>query len=118
MVLVGYRGSKKQGHEVYLLCYMIDRYKEENFNIFYNSMTSKISKILTGAVIDNLINDCRYIKGKFICKKPFLENWAVIAKTGIYGGWYKQVSLGKNYGTDHLKLEINYPTFKTLRLLY
>jgi len=93
VVLVGYRGSKKQGHEVYLLCYMIDRYKEENFNIFYNSMTSKISKILTGAVIDNLINDRRYIKGKFICKKPFLENWAVIAKTGIYGGRYKQVSL-------------------------
>ena len=62
MVLVGYRGSKKQGHEVYLLCYIIDRYKEENFNIFYNSMTSKI---LTGAVIDNLINDRRYIKGKF-----------------------------------------------------
>ena len=93
VVLVGYRGSKKQGHEVYLLCYMIDRYKEENFNIFYNSMTSKISKILTGAVIDNLINDRCYIKGKFICKKPFLENWAVIAKTGIYGGRYKQVSL-------------------------
>jgi len=23
-----------------------------------------------------------------------------------------------DYGTDHLKLEINYPTFKTLRLFY
>ena len=77
------------------MCYMIDRYKEENFNIFYNRMTSKISKISTGAVIimNNLINDRRYIKRKFICKKPFLENWAVIAKTGIYGGRYKQVSL-------------------------
>ena len=56
-------------------------------------MTNFVQQNLTGASIDNLINDDRYMKGKFICQKPFLKIWAVIAKTGISGGRYKEVSL-------------------------